>query len=313
MSPPIRVLNLVSSMNTPLLQQQLPELERQGVESTVLSVPGKWNPGAQRSVGNYVSMYAKTLRHTLKRGEYDVIHANYGLLAPIAVAQPTSLPVVASVWGTDLYGKFGWAVRRSAPFCDAVVVMSERMREDIGGDAVVIPHGVDFEKFQPRPQAEARAQLGWDPDAHHVLFPYPPRRTVKDHPRAKRLISLVDERMEKPVYLQVVQGIRHESISTYLNAADMLLLTSKHEGMPNSVKEALACNLPVVSTDVGDVARYLTDVTPSAVHDDDESLVEATVEILSAGERSNGRAQVEDIRLERTVERLKGVYRDVSR
>jgi glycosyltransferase involved in cell wall biosynthesis len=313
MSPPIRVLNLVSSMNTPLLQQQIPELERQGVESTVLSVPGKWSPGAQRSVGNYVSMYAKTLRHTLKRGEYDVIHANYGLLAPIAVAQPTSLPVVASVWGTDLYGKFGWAVRRSAPFCDAVVVMSERMREDIGGDAVVIPHGVDFEKFQPRPQGEAQAQLGWDPDAHHVLFPYPPRRTVKDHPRAKRLISVVDERMEKPVYLQVVQGIRHESISTYLNAADMLLLTSKHEGMPNSVKEALACNLPVVSTDVGDVARYLADVTPSAVHDDDESLVEATVEILSAGERSNGRAQVEDIRLERTVERLKGVYRDVSR
>jgi glycosyltransferase involved in cell wall biosynthesis len=313
MSPPIRVLNLVSSMNTPLLQQQIPELERQGVESTVLSVPGKWSPGAQRSVGNYVSMYAKTLRHTLKRGEYDVIHANYGLLAPIAVAQPTSLPVVASVWGTDLYGKFGWAVRRSAPFCDAVVVMSERMREDIGGDAVVIPHGVDFEKFQPRPQAEAQAQLGWDPDAHHVLFPYPPRRTVKDHPRAKRLISVVDERMEKPVYLQVVQGIRHESISTYLNAADMLLLTSKHEGMPNSVKEALACNLPVVSTDVGDVARYLADVTPSAVHDDDESLVEATVEILSAGERSNGRAQVEDIRLERTVERLKGVDRDVSR
>jgi glycosyltransferase involved in cell wall biosynthesis len=313
MSAPIRVLNLVSSMNTPLLRQQLPELERQGVESTVVSVPGKWNPGAQRSVANYVSMYGETLRHTLRRGEYDLIHANYGLLAPIAVAQPTSLPVVASIWGTDLYGTFGWAVRRSVPFCDAVVVMSERMREDLGGDAVVIPHGVDFEKFQPRSQEAARERLGWDPDAHHVLFPYPPRRTVKDHPRAKRIVSAVDGRMEKPVYLQVVQGIRHEAVSTYLNAADLLLLTSEHEGMPNSVKEALACNLPVVSTDVGDVARYLEGVTPSAVRDDDEALVEAVAEILSSGERSNGRAQVEDIRLERTVARLKGVYEDVMR
>jgi glycosyltransferase involved in cell wall biosynthesis len=119
--------------------------------------------------------------------------------------------------------------------------------------------------------------------------------------------------MEKPVYLQVVQGIRHEAVATYLNAADLLLLTSEHEGMPNSVKEALACNLPVVSTDVGDVARYLADVTPSAVHDDDEALAEAVVEILSSGERSNGRSQVEDIRLERTVERLKGVYEDAMR
>lgn len=298
-------------MNTPLLRQQFPELERQGVDSTIVSVPGKWNPGAERSVGNYVSMYATTLRHVLRRGEYDLIHANYGLLAPIAVAQPMSLPVVTSVWGTDLYGKFGWAVRRSVPFCDATVVMSERMREDLGGDCVVIPHGVDFQKFEPRPQAEAQEQLGWDPDAYHVLFPYPPRRTVKDHPRAKRLISVVDERMDKPVYLQVIQGIRHESIATYYNAADLLFLTSEHEGMPNSVKEALACNLPVVSTDVGDVERRLQGVTPSAVSDDDEELVDAVVETLSAGERSNGRNAISDLRLERTVERLRSVYEDV--
>lgn len=309
----MHVLNLVSSMETPLLRQQLPELERQGVESTVLSVPGKWSPGAQRSVGNYVRMYAQTLRHTLRSGEYDLIHANYGLLAPIALAQPGGLPVVVSVWGTDLYSTFGWTVRASAPLCDAVVVMSEKMRSELGEECVVIPHGVDFEKFKPQPQSEARDQLGWDPDAYHILFPYSPRRRVKDHPRAKRIVGAVDDRMDRPVYLQVVQGIRHEAVARYHNAADLLLLTSKHEGMPNSVKEALACNLPVVSTDVGDVARRLENVSPSAVCETDEELIDSVVNILRSGTRSNGRTQIEDLRLERTVGRLREVYRNVSR
>ncbi|WP_254538861.1 glycosyltransferase [Halomarina litorea] len=308
----MHVLNLVSSTGTPLLQQQLPELERQGVKSTVLSVPGKYNPSGQRSISNYVHLWGTVLRHTIRNGDYDLIHANYGLLAPIALAQPSSLPVVCSLWGTDLYGNFGWAVRRAARRCDAVVVMSEKMREDLGGDCVVIPHGIDFEKFKPRPQAEEREHLGWDPDAHHVLFPYSPRREVKDYPRAERVISAVDDRVEESVYLQVVQGITHDKVARYHNASDALLLTSRYEGMPNSVKEALACNLPVVSTDVGDVARRLEGVRPSAVCDTDEELVDAMVDVLERGERSNGREQIADLRLERTVERLREVYRDVS-
>jgi glycosyltransferase involved in cell wall biosynthesis len=309
----VHVLNLVSSLNTPLLRQQLPELERQGVESTVLSVPGAWNPGAQRSVTNYVEMYGQTLLEVLRGGDFDLIHANYGLLAPIALAQPTDLPVVVSIWGTDLYSKFGWAVRRSVPYCDAVVVMSEKMRRDLDVDSVVVPHGVDFEKFRPGPQSEARAHLGWDPNAHHVLFPYSPRRPVKDYQRAQRVIAAVDERLEDPVYLQVVQGIEHDAVARYHNAADLLLLTSKHEGMPNSVKEALACNRPVVSTDVGDVARRLEDVTPSAVCDTDEELIDSVTGILRSGAESNGRSQIEDLRLERTVGRLREVYASVAR
>ncbi len=44
----------------------------------------------------------------------------------------------------------------------------------------------------------------------------------------------------------------------YLNATDVLLLTSKWEGSPNVIKEAMACNCPIVSTNVGDV-KWLLD------------------------------------------------------
>jgi glycosyltransferase involved in cell wall biosynthesis len=73
----------------------------------------------------------------------------------------------------------------------------------------------------------------------------------------------------------------------------------------------MACNLPVVATDVGDVPERLDGVTHSTVSDDDGDLVDGLVAALNAGERSNGRAHVQDLSLERMGERIAGVYRDV--
>jgi glycosyltransferase involved in cell wall biosynthesis len=95
----------------------------------------------------------------------------------------------------------------------------------------------------------------------------------------------------------------------YMNAADVLLLTSHREGSPNSVKEAMACNLPVVSVDVGDVAERLETVSPSVVHTEDSDLTAALVELLRAGERSNGREIIREISLTGQIDRLVDVYR----
>jgi glycosyltransferase involved in cell wall biosynthesis len=166
--------------------------------------------------------------------------------------------------------------------------------------------------FEPRPRSEARARLGWDPDAHQVLFPSPTARPEKNFPRAKRVVAAARRRLSRPVALQTPDGdVPYEQMPTLMNAADALLLTSTYEGFPNSVKEALACNLPVVSTDVGGVPERLTAVEPSAVGSTDEELVDALVRVLRADRRSNGRDEVRDISLDRTAARLRGVYDDV--
>jgi len=108
--------------------------------------------------------------------------------------------------------------------------------------------------------------------------------------------------------LHAVTGVPHEEMPTHMNAADALLLTSKREGSPNSVKEAMACNLPVVATDVGDVADRLRDVTPSHVCRSDAELVDGLVDVLDRGVPSNGRAAIEPLGLERMAARIRDVY-----
>jgi glycosyltransferase involved in cell wall biosynthesis len=257
-----------------------------------------------------VTDYLRYLPMVLRQvsDEYDLVHANYGLTGPYALLQ-RHLPVVLSLWGSDLFGPFGPLSRWCARGARETVVMSPAMADALGTDCHVVPHGVDLSLFRPRPQAEARAELGWADDRHHVLFPYGTRREEKDYPRAERVVAAADDRLDATVVLQQVTGLPHEVLPTYMNAADALLLTSRREGSPNSVKEALACNLPVVSTDVGDVRERLEGVTPSRVCTGDRELVEGLVAVLADGGRSDGRRAAREVSLDRMGERLLEVYR----
>lgn len=304
----MRVLSLVTNHRATFYRNQVASLESLGVECTTVAVPGGARQGRDsdsRSPVDYARFYRRVLARSI--GDFDLVHANYGLTAPFALAQPVR-PVVLSLWGSDVYGRYRplslWCARR----CDAVVVMSDRMAAAVDAPSVVIPHGVDVETFAPRPRTEAREAVGWRDDARHVLFPYPPSRPVKNYPRARRVVERAQSRLDGPVELHTISGVPHECVATYMNAADALVLTSAHEGSPNVVKEALACNLPVVSTDVGDVRERLSGVSTSFVRSDDDGLVEALVTVLDRRERSNGRAHVETLSVERVGERILAVY-----
>jgi len=311
----LRVLNLTTNESSQFFQAQVEELQRRGVESTTLSVPGEnhsqsvdADTDGSRSVWDYARFYPSVLAHSLDG--YDLVHANYGLTAPMAVAQPR-LPVVLSLWGSDLMGRYGPLTKRVAPFCDEVIVMSEGMAEVYGEACRVIPHGVDLDLFEPMDRDGARETVGWPTDERIVLFPYPPKREVKNYPRARDIVDRVRDRLDRPVSLRTATDVPHERMAYYFNAADALVMTSRREGSPNTVKEAMACNLPVVSTDVGDVRHRLEPVEPSTVSDDDDELVAGLVEILRAGERSDGREHATEIGVEQMGTQLLSVYESV--
>lgn len=299
----MNVLQLVPTVG-PFMEEQVRAVETDDISCTVLEVP-KAGEG-QRSVRDYASYYGRVLT-TIRNGEFDFVHANYGLTAPMALAQPVR-PVVLSLWGSDVFGTYSYVSKVCAKGADEVIVMSQEMADAIGGNPDIIPHGVNLEWFQPRPQQEAQAKVGWDSDSHHVLFPWGKDRPVKDYPRAERVVDAARDQISDRVELHSISGVLHEEMPTYMNAADVLIMTSKWEGSPNSVREALACNLPVVAADVGDVSEHVCDLELSQVCHSDRELVDALVRVLQSEHQPDGRSAVQDHSLGQMREDILDVY-----
>src|SRR5204862_6682914 len=99
-------------------------------------------------------------------------------------------------------------------------------------------------------------QLGWEPDGFHVLFATSAGDPVKRPELARAAVARFEEKYGR-VQLHVLSAIPNTEVPVWLNASDALLLTSRHEGSPTIVKEALACGLPVVSVAVGDIPERI--------------------------------------------------------
>ncbi len=254
-----------------------------------------------------IQVFFKTLT-----GRFDAVHGHYGLWCLAARMQWTT-PVVASFMGDDLLGTVKadgsysnksalvvWISRWLCHRVDAVIVKSAGMKKSLsGGSIFVIPNGVDFELFHPIPRAEARAALGWDQDRYYVLFGNDPKIPVKNFPLAQAAIESLHNR-GMPAEQVVASGLPQTKLVQYINASNALILSSIAEGSPNIVKETMACNVPVVSTDVGDVSRVISRTEGCSVcpHDPD-ALATALEQALRHTEPTTGRADI--MHLDRSV------------
>lgn len=309
----LSVLHLVTAEEV-FFQQQIDVLTEKGVECDVCVVPeGEQIDGAmakKRGIKEYLQFFPKVRRY-LRNDEYDLIHANYGLTAPYAITQ-FKLPIVLTLWGSDVVGFDGLVTKACAWRCDAITVRSEEMRELLGRDnAYIVPSGVDLNQFRPIEQEYARDYVGWDTEGKYVLFPYSPDYLRKNYPLAERVVKRTESKTDMNISLETISGVPHEEVVYYINAADALLLTSKHEGSPNTVKEAMACNVPIVSTDVGDVKSRLTGVHPGGVSNDETELVELLTNVIEEDVRSNGRKAVEDVSWDRIGSELIRIYQSL--
>jgi glycosyltransferase involved in cell wall biosynthesis len=173
----------------------------------------------------------------------------------------------------------------------------------------VIPNGVDLTRFVPEPREAARVALGWPQDEEVLLFAGHPDELRKNFPLARKTQEEL-RRTGRRVRLEVFHNRPQVELVRVMNASDVLLLPSFHEGSPNVVKEAMAVNLPVVSTDVGDCRELLQDVEPSDVTPRVLAAFALSVEeVLDEKRRSNGRAVIERrLSLEAVAKRVLGVY-----
>ena len=297
------------------VQRQVESLRALGLDVDV------WVPsGRPRALGYLLGMLQVSRK--VRRGAYDLIHAHYALSGVVARAQ-WHVPVVVSYMGSDVLSARGtgsvrgtvdpWIGRLLAAVVDAAIVKSDEMRGVLGRrrPVYVIPNGVDFDVFRPTDRADARRQLGLAPDRRYVAFVSDPARMEKDFALAQAALGLAASRVPD-VEMLVVSKQPTERVVLALNAADALILTSRYEGSPNVVKEAMACNLPVVSVDVGDVRKIIGGTDGCFVCDHDPAeLADRLVTVLARNERTDGRSAIRHLSLAAVAEQVASVYRGV--
>ena len=194
-----------------------------------------------------------------------------------------------------------------------IICVSPGVREHIAyvKDRVhLLPCGINMERFRPMPKDECRAKLGWKFDEQIMLFNAGSNPIRKRIDLAQAAFAHAKRRIPN-LRLHVFGGnTLNDEMPLYYNAADCLLVASDYEGSPMVVKEAMACNLPVVSVDVGDVVERLAGVSPSAiVARDPAALGDAVVDMISLGCRSNGREMMRDLSEEAIAAKIVSIYR----
>jgi glycosyltransferase involved in cell wall biosynthesis len=230
------------------VRDQADEVRRRGIEVDVFEFA--------RGRDEYLPA-TRRLRSLLRRQRFDLVHAHYGLAGWVARLAGAK-PLVVSFHGTDVrHHLVGHLSRRLAWRVDLVAGVSRALflPEDgrpglpaVPGSAV-LPCGPDLRRFEPLPRAKARRQLGLDPDGPYLFFPANPARPEKRHDRAAAVAAACE------ADLLTGGSIEPEQMPLWINAANAVFVTSDYEGFGMAAVEALACEVPVLSTDVG-IAPY---------------------------------------------------------
>ncbi|ULQ57943.1 glycosyltransferase family 4 protein [Flavihumibacter rivuli] len=242
--------------------------------------------------------------------KYDAVHIHYGLSGLFLLLNfwYPSKRVFVTYHGGDFLIDQGrkWQVKIShalARKVGKVVAINERIYQAVkekGLQPVLIPCGIDTDFFKP-----ADRDQFYKNGKFTVVFPGDPARWVKNYPLFQQIVQRLRSETEIEVEEKVLVKCNRAQVREIIQQADCLLLTSFTEASPQVVKEALACNLPVIATRVGDVEKTLKGLPGCSVHDkeDQEGFVRDLAKLAESQGRKEGlRQRIFDLELDqRTV------------
>jgi glycosyltransferase involved in cell wall biosynthesis len=253
----------------------------------------------------------KNLTNKIKQFNPDIIHAHYGLSSLLANLQ-RKIPVITTYHGSDINNlKNRFFSQIASLLSNSNIFVNElHTKVIIGKRKMLVPCGVDSSIFSPNSNKKNNFNLRHK--TSNILFSSNFKRQVKNYPLAKKAMQNINANLIELV------GFNRKEVSELINIVDCVLLTSFSEGSPQIVKEAMACNIPVVSTDVGDVkwlfgdepGYYLTSYDPQDVAEK----IKLALDFKEKNGRTNGRQRIIDLGLdsETIANKIVNIYRNLT-
>lgn len=293
---------------SPILIKQAESLMPLGTHVSFYAIKKR---GAAGYLKNIIS-----IRNKLKKEKFDLIHAHFSFSAFVATLAFSGLPMIVSLMGSDLllYRKTIPLIRFfKSLFWKAVIVKSLEMNNILNvQNSFIIPNGVDISIFKPLDKTVSKERVGFEMNLKHIIFLANLERKEKNYLLAAKAVEVLDE---KNVRFHVIKNKSIEDIPYYMNAADVLLLTSLHEGSPNVVKEAMACNLPVVCVNVGDVSELFGNIPGYFISKNDPQHLAINLKKSLIFGKTEGRRRIVELGLDSIsiAKKIVGLYEDVLR
>lgn len=294
-----------------VVANQAQSLKNAGVEIDYYLIKGKGIKGYLQNI--------KGLKKQTDRNKYDVIHA-HGISSIVATFAMV-IPLVVSLLGSELNESS--LIRRLIRFMAAkrwnhTIVKSQDMELKLklknNAKISIIPNGVDTELNRPIDKNKAREAVKLADSDKIVLWLADPARKSKNFELAEKAVEMLNQ---PEIRLLQIHNVQKERVFYYLNAADVVLLTSRWEGSPNIIKEAMACNRPIVATDVGDIkwlfgdepGHFITGFEPEDVADK----IKKAIEFSDKQGETRGRKRIEVLKLDSVsvASRISDIYNKV--
>ena len=316
----MKVLHITTNYPTPeypifgiFVKEQVESLQKLGVECDVLYCDRK-----NRGTWMYITYIPKIWKAVLT-GKYDIIHCHHVLSALLLTCTlwPCFKKCVVSYqndpsteWKANVFGFIHLLFNK--------IIIKNKSGYLKYSKTEYLPNGCNEGFFYPRDKGRCRQILGWEENAVYVIY-MDSNKGFRTQKRKDRFDATLEILRREYGYANingiVMRNVERNLVPLYLNAADLHLISSDFEGSPNSVKECMCCNTPVVSTDVGNVREMIGDIPGAYVVDDfsPEALATACDKVIRSEVEFNGRDMflAKGYSMSAVAEKLLGIYHSV--
>jgi len=273
----------------PFITDQVNGLNKKGVETAYFTIE-------QKGINGYINSNKGLLRK-IREFRPDIIHAHYGLSGLLANLQ-RKVPIVTTYHGSDINNNKAFRFSNFSIFLSKYnIFVSQKNinKAKVKHKYSLIPCGVDTSIFYPMGKDIRREKINLEKDRKYILFAGGFDNKVKNAQLAQYAVK-----RNENIELMQLKGYSREEVALLMNTVDVCLMTSHTEGSPQFIKEAMACNCPIVSVNVGDVEEVIGKTEGCYVcetYNVDEVAEKLNLALLF-GKRTNGRERIIELGLD---------------